>query len=358
MRDRSSSGAARIWWLVTLALVLLLVTVVFHRSLVTHAKVLLLLSQELPQVPIRPLGLITAEPIHEQLRLDARHGPVVADLFQPSPRFAPAEPTTRPGLILAMGVRTTDHDRPLLLGFARTMARLGFVVLWPRLELLDRGAASAEEPETFVTGVDYLEGRGLVAAERISLLGISIGASTALVAAADPLVTDRVRAVIFFGGYCDLFDYLLSLATRTVVVDGQTTEWQPADDAVGHARLVLEAKDVPAVLQIFEATSREAAEWTLQSAPASELAELRRLNPSEHLGDVAATVFILHDRGDPFVPYVESARLRQQLPPAQVRAFLMTGLFEHAQFKSGLSWQALQDVVELYGFLYAVLSDL
>jgi fermentation-respiration switch protein FrsA (DUF1100 family) len=341
-----------------LAALLVLLAIVFERPLVTHAKVLLLLSQELPQIPVKPLGLVTPQPIHEQLGLDSRHGPVVADLFRPAPRFGLPDPDTRPALILAMGVKVSDRDRPVLLNFARSMARLGFIVLWPRLEPLDQGASSAEEPDTFVAGFRYLQEVGWVARERISLLGFSIGASTAAVAAADPSLADQVRALIFFGGYYDLSAYLLSLATGTIVLDDRTIAWQPADDAVGHARLVLEAKGGDHVLGVFDAASRDAAESVLRSAPAPELDELRRLSPFEHVASLAAPLFILHDRGDPFVPYVESIKLRQALPPGQVRAFLLTGLFEHAQFKGGLSWQALRDVVELYGFLYAVLNDL
>jgi hypothetical protein len=161
--------------LLTLALLLALLAIIVQRPLANHAKVLLLLSQELPQIPVKPLNLITDEPVHEQLQLDSSHGPIVVDLFLPSPRFGPAEPRSRPGLILAMGVKLADRDRPVLLGFARTMARLGFVVLWPRLQLLDEGVSAAEEPETFVAGVRYLERRALVVSERISLLGSRSG---------------------------------------------------------------------------------------------------------------------------------------------------------------------------------------
>jgi hypothetical protein len=358
MRGRSPSAPARSRALLTLALLLALLAIVFQRPLATHAKVLLLLSQELPQVPVKPLHLLTAEPVHEQLRLESRHGPIVAELFIPTPRFGPAAPRARPGLILAMGVKTSERDRPVLLGFARTMARLGFVVLWPRLQALDEGVSTAEEPETFVAGIRYLESRGLVASGRTSLLGFSIGASTALVAAADPAVADRVRTVIFFGGYYDILAYLLSLATGTVMLDGQPSTWRPHEDAVGQARLVLEAKGAEHVLRIFDAATRQEAESLLRSAPAAELADLRRLSPSEHLDAVAARLFILHDRGDPFVPYVESLKLRRALPDARVQAFLLTDLFEHAQFKGGLSWGALRGVLDLYGFVYATLNDL
>ena len=346
--------------LVALAsLTLILVVVVWYTPLTTHAKVLLLLSQELPQSPVKPLGLLTPEPIHAQRQLQSPHGPVVADLFLPAARFGRPQPRRRPAVILALGVKLAEErDRPILLGFARTLARLGFVVLWPRLEALDAGAALPEEPDTFVAGIRFLEGLDLVDGERISLLGFSVGASTALVAASDPQVAARVHGVIFFGGYYDLFAYLLSVATSSTVLDGQISTWQPHEQVVNRTREMLQAKGADGVLRIFDATGRDEAESRLESAPAAELAALRRLDPAAHVAGVRARLFILHDRGDVFVPYVESIKLRRALPQGSEKAFLLTGLFEHAQPKGGVSWQVVQDVARLYGFVYAALAFL
>ena len=98
-------------------------------------KTLLLLSEAFPQAPIRPLGLLTRRPEHAALQLDFPHGRVNADLFLPSGGRAQAAP----GLVLAMGVKTSAKDRPVILKFAESLARLGFAVLWPRLALLDEG---------------------------------------------------------------------------------------------------------------------------------------------------------------------------------------------------------------------------
>ena len=349
---------ARVRLLVAYALLLALILLALRQPLASHAKALLLLSQELPGLPFKPLHLVTAEPDHQQLRFDAPHGPVVADLFVPSANLWQPASGSRPGLILAMGVRTSDRDRTVLLNFARTLSRLGFVVLWPRLQALDQGVSSAEDPKTFVLGVRYLEQLSLVARERISLLGFSVGASTALVAAADPGLTDRVRAVIFFGGYYDLSAYLVNLATGTFVLDGQVVPWQPHEEAIGHARLVLESMGAEETIRVLDASSRDEASAVLSAAPASERAELRGLDPAAHLHQLLAPIFILHARNDPFVPYVESIKLRDALPASQVEAFLLTDLFEHAQFERGLSWQTLRELRELYGFVYAVLDQL
>jgi len=69
-------------------------------------------------------------------------------------------------------------------------------------------------------------------------------------------------------------------------------------------------------------------------------------------------MFVLHDRGDRFVPYVESLGLRDALPPEQVEGFLLSDAFQHAQFKSGLSGEALSDLGALYGFVTNALGYL
>jgi hypothetical protein len=332
-------------------LVVLLLVVVFPRPLVAHLKAILLLAQELPQSPVKPLSVLTTPPVHVQRRMQSTYGPVVADVFLPTLRFGTAGPGSRPAIVLAMGVKTSDHDRPILLHLADTLARLGFVVLWPRSEALDRGEALPEEPATFVAGVRLLGDVELVDPERISLLGFSVGASSALIAASDPAVADAVHAVISFGGYHEVLGYVVSLASRTMVVDDQTVPWQPEVDAIGHMRLILEAKEATGVLRVFDAATRDEAEQLMRLAPTGELAELRRFSPAERLDNVRARVFVLHDRGDRFVPYIESVSLHDALPTGRADAFLLTSIFEHAQFKEGVSWGLVADLASLYAFV-------
>lgn len=357
MRSRLKRSRRRVALAFLFAL-LVTTSLVWLGPLTTHARVVLLLSQELPFIPVKPLHLVTTEPIHEQLRLDLPHGPIVADLLIPTQRFGGAAPHTRPAVILAMGIKTSERDRPILLNFARTLARLGFVVLWPRREALDTGVSLPEEPDTFILGVRYLRGLEPVDPERISVLGFSIGASVALVAASEPQIAEGVRAVIFFGGYYDIFSYLASIGTRSIVAEGRVVPWEPHEDVAGHFRGILENKGAAGLLGILEAATRDEAERLLSAAPPAEVAELRRYSPAEHLGTVAARLFILHDRGDRFVPYVESVRLERAAPEELVRAFLLTNLFEHAQPKAGISRQALHDLISLYHFVYAVLGYL
>src|SRR5262249_30939087 len=159
-------------------------------------------------IPIKPLGLLTDIPVHSQFTMHTAAGAVVADLFRPVPRLGPVAPHSRPALILAMGVRAKPSDKAMLLNLAATISRLGYVVLSPRRAAVDHGSDRPESPDPFVQSIRYLRGLDSVAPHRISLLGFSVGSALAFVAASDPRVRRDVRAVIFFGGYYDLDDYL------------------------------------------------------------------------------------------------------------------------------------------------------
>jgi dipeptidyl aminopeptidase/acylaminoacyl peptidase len=338
--------------LLLILLIVAAVMVMFRESLSTHARVWLLLSQELPQSPLKPLHAFTRQPARQTIRYDSRGGPIVADLFTPG-RESQAGPQRRyPALILALGVTLREADRPTLLQFADSLTRIGFVVLWPRGAPLDAGAWLPEEPETFVASVRYLEALDAVDPGRISMFGFSIGASIALVAASEPQIAEHVHAVVSFGGYYDMLAYLESLATRSVSFDGQSTPWEPSEDALTQARAVLEASQMRSMLDAVQAPAPEAARARLRSVASTELQDLRRLSPADHLATLGAKVYILHDQGDQYVPFVESIKLRRALPDHRVGSFALTQLFQHAQVRPGMSWQTLQDVVKLYGFAY------
>jgi dienelactone hydrolase len=345
------------WLALGLLLALVAATRIWRAPLEAHVRTILLLTQELPQSPVRPLEALTAPPAETRVRLDSPAGPVVADLLRPVRRLEVGEEPRRAAVVLTLGVALAESDRPVLLHFARTLARLGYVVLWPRSEALDAGAIGLESPETFVAAVEYVKGLEGVDGERVSLLGFSVGASIGLVAAADPAVAEDVRAVISFGGYYELPEYLIGVASHsTTLDDGRVVPWEPNEETVRRVREVPAALGASGVLHALDATTREEATARLRAAPAEELAALARYDPAAHRQGLAARVFILHDRGDFFVPFAESLRLSRALPPQQVAAFLLTDLFQHAQPRAGLSWGVARDVVALYGFVRAALE--
>jgi hypothetical protein len=332
--------------------------ILLQRPITTHLKTMLILSNEFPQVPVKPLRWISAPPIHEKLELESNGGRIVADLFLPGATLGTIRERSRPALILAMGIKTKEEDKPVLLRFAETMSRLGFAVLWPRREELERGVSLPEAPDTFVAGFRHLEGVDIIDRDRISMIGFSVGASIALVAAQDPAIADKLHALVFFGGYYDLADYFVSLATRTAALDGEVMPWDASDAAINHTIEILQEKDADTLLTVFNAPTREEAERRLRSVPIEERHGLSGMDPSGNMPRFQARIFILHDKADRYVPYVQSIKLRDAVPPDVEAAFLLIELFEHVQPGGGMSWETARNAAMLYGFVVEAIGYL
>ena len=309
----------------------------------TAGKAALLVSEQLPHIPVKPLRWISPQPLVERLELGTGQG-IIADLVVPARRGP------HPAIILVMGVRTLDEDRPLLLGLADTLARLGYLTIWPRSRAIEAREIWLEEPEVFVETVRYLLQRPDIQHERISMVGFSIGASIALVAAADPRIASNVRGLVFFGGYYSLLNYLTALATREAVVDTRRVPWIAHEWAVELAEHALQQQGLSL------ADFRQDAD-PVQLPPA--VAErLRRASPDAHLHNLHTKVFILHDTSDAAVPWVESQKLKQALEPHLVGAYHIASLFEHVQPRRQMAPTIIIEVLVLSAFLYQVLAYL
>ena len=321
--------------------------IIFLQPIAANFKAVLLISQEFPQIPAKPLHSITKSPTRLKIELNSENGKIVADLFVPNSGSKP-----KPALILAMGVKTQEKDKPIVLGFADTLSRLGYVVFWPRLEILDQGTPLPEEPQKFIESFNYLEKHPAVDPERISMIGFSVGSSIALVASANPQIRSKVRSLVFYGGYYDIFDYLTSLATNSMVIKEKSIPWEPSEGATSHAKDILVAKNATSLLRIFEDTQN--VQTILKSAPQEELNQLQKLNPADQIKNFRTQTFILHDKSDTYVPYVESTKLNNNLKTS--KTFLLVNLFEHVQPKKTFDPSMLPEFFKLYRFITKALD--
>lgn len=309
--------------------------VIFFKPMIASFKVVLFISEQFPQIPVKPLSVLTSPPLHSKVQFDSPNGNVVADLIVPTEQLGTTSKKQKPALILAMGVKTQEKDKVILLNFAKTLARLGYTVFWPRLEILDKGVSSFEEPETFIKSFEYLSELDVVDKKRISLVGFSVGSSIALVAAEDERINNKLHSLVFFGGYYNLADYLNALANKT-------DAWQPAEGAVNH------------VLEIAKEKKWGESLNDLLEAQSSQSEVFRKLSPSQNLKNFKARIFIIHDKSDSYVPYAESIKLNSSLPSEVEKTFVLLNLFEHVQPKKELSWQIIFELLKLYGFLNKV----
>lgn len=336
--------------LVILGVVVVVILLSFY-PLKTHLKAFFLISQEFPEFPIKPLGLISREPEHSRVELESQNGKIIADFFVPSsPHKNP-----RPAVVLALGVYAVEENRKAILNFAQTFSRLGYIVFWPRLENLENGIVAHEEPETFIQSLLYLESLDSVDKEKISFLGFSVGSSLALIAAQDPRISENLHSLVFFGGYYDVFDYLTSVATETAVIDNKEVAWKPSDWVKQHVQDILDSKNAQGLAQLLEVSSREAVISELKEIPEVELDGLKKLDPAKNIERVEARVFIIHDRADFYVHYSESVKLARALGKESSPDFLLVNLFEHVR-PENFSSQDLNELLKLYSFLHRVLA--
>ena len=235
---------------------------------------------------------------------------------------------------------------------------------------------------TVRAAVRALDGRPEVASGRYGLVGFSFGAPQAVTASCQGELSERIGAVVSFGGYCDIERTLRCQLTGVHEWEGVTHRldpdpygrWVLASNYLTHVPGCEDAADVASALRTLALASTEqrVPAWDpghdalknelrerlpccwrplfdLFAPPsASPLREsdegkamavglahaCRRveplLDPSAGLGRARVPVHLFHGRGDRLVPYTESLRLRERLPRDLAAEVTVTGLFAHS----------------------------
>ena len=339
-----------------LALTLLVLTLLLFG--LTHpgrvaVKTLLLLPDMFPTSPLRPLTWLTGPPRFEEVAFDYPAGHIDADVY------LPAEGDQHGALILLLGAVGFPRRDPSLVRFADGLSRAGAVVLIPESSNLAQGVITAGDVEGLLQVVGHLRTRPDVDPTRIGFLGFSVGGSVALLTATDERGRQQVAFVNAFGSYYDATELLSDVASHTILVDGQTQPWEPADltiwvfskqviaalpdehdrDVLSRAFLDKQAEalaeldtlssDGRLVLELLEGVSRERAEAILAVLPPSVGAKLASISPSQRLDLLQAHLYVMHDRADSYIPYTESRHLAAAAPPGTLQAYEEFDLFAH-----------------------------
>ena len=316
-----------------------------------------------PPSPFRPVQLISDAPSRERIIIgyESRNGPrsIEADLY------VPAHGSDLPGVVFSMGAPPLDLDEARLVRIAEDSARKGVVMLVPFSDRLDDERIEPEEIDALVAEFQYIQELPEVDPARVGFFGASVGGSRALVAAADKRIADDVDHVVSFGGYYDALTAFGAIATDRIEYDDVDESWGPKWHAKEVMALQLinrveDARDRELLTRLFidgEAESVEqlaslgpvgrssyeflantdpaAVEDLIARLPKDAVRELRYLSPSTSIDRVKAELFIIHDRADPYIPYTESRRMRDELAGRETpRAhFDEVRLFEHVEPK-------------------------
>jgi len=330
--------------------------------------------------PVRSAaGVLTREPCLE----DSQVGGV------PCMVARPAAGARWPAIVFANGVTARGRDHPVVIRLAYALARTGHLVLVPD----PPGLSVGEIGDDTVAGVTSVAleaaGRDDARHGRVALLGVSVGASLALLAATDERLADRVSVVAGIAPYTDL-SRVVKLATTGHYPgkDGDVAYPTPPflllvvarsllpglPSAADRARLRgilapvgIEDPDPLAGLRAMPPDALEPAGRSLvdlllytdrgrvsalyDALPAPVKEGIRRLSPIERAGRLQAPVEIATAPTDKYFPLAEMEQLAHSAAGVRIT---VTGTLAHAI--PDLSLATLAELLRLDGFGVRVLE--
>jgi pimeloyl-ACP methyl ester carboxylesterase len=302
-------------------------------ALLAGAFVVEFLTQGRPAV----LSALTDPPIHRP----GAFGEAGADLYVHA-GFDAGRP-----LVLAHGFAPKGKDDPRVRDAAALLARAGFDVAVPTIPGLTRGRLGPEDVEPVIDALAARRGRTV-------LVGVSVGAGPALLAAADPRVRDRVSVVLSLGGYASALEVVRFWLTGTYAYEGIRGRVDHDPELVRTFLRANADRLDPTSRAALEADPREAAGRLLE-APSPDLQRyLDTLSPIRVAPSIEARLILVHGRADRAVPYTESLRLAAARPARTT--LVLVGLVAHVEGAHGRGLAEVADLFALWRVIYAVLG--
>lgn len=298
------------------------------------AKAALFIPQIIPDLGVSPLSYFSRDPIRVSIQFPTRNGGyATGDLY------LPAGDQKHPAVVFFMGVVPPDRDESRVVALGEGLARTGMIVMIPWLRTQDEQRIVTSDISDLVDSFVYLESHPRTKKSRIGMGGICTGAAMAVVAAQDPLISQRVSFINSFAGYFDAFNLIASVVSRTAFYEDTTRFWQPnhftreitvshlIDGSYPKDRLILNevtaqghwtAKNYDSlsdsgrvVLSLISGPSLNDAMSSLSHLNSNTINFLEQISPSTNISNLRADVFLMHDRQDKMVPSEESRRFSQ-----------------------------------------------
>ena len=311
-------------------------------------------AQVLPS-PVRIQGSLSAAPARLVTTYAAPDGnSVAADIYViPDGR-------RRAGVVVFLGANAAGADDPDVINLGQALARAGFAVMYHWSAALGtHGNIDPTEIDGLVAAYQHLQGQDFVDAERVGLAGFSVGASLALVAAADERIAHQVAFVNAFGGYNDAGDLLVQIAAGRTL-DGEPWTVDPLTRRVFENEVAESGTDVDAIRR--GDVSLDAAQRWYAATPPAFRQQVRAVSPAAHLDGLHSetAILLMHDRGDLLIPVGESRRLNaglRQFADGPTVKYTETDIFRHVRPDADTELlPLLKGAAQLFGHTYGIIA--
>lgn len=321
---------------------------------------------------------LTIRPIRSFHLLGTAAHPIPADLYRP------ARLLRVPGLVLVHGLSPQGKNNPSLQRAARLFSRAGMMVMVPTVDGLTTLRLRPEDARAVVLSLEQLKASQGVDGRRLRLLGVSVGAGPALLAAADPGVANSVEIVVSLGGYASTRELLRYFLTGAYRYGGEGGQRLPQPEAARHFLLqnldLLKSREDrrrlselfgkpergsptglgpegQAVYRLIENRDPAMVDPLINALPQDLKKLLDELSPTTHLTKLRARLVLLHSINDPAIPFTESLRLADAARGVlQVKLTLLHLLGHVEPGEEAVSQgKALGELAKIWSVLYQLL---
>jgi pimeloyl-ACP methyl ester carboxylesterase len=319
-------------------------------------------------------------PIREETgTLDTVQGPLKFRMYIP---VDVAEP---PGILLLHGIHRLGIEEPRLVNFGRTLAAAGIEVMTPELSDLADYHVSPRTVDTIGLSAQALAQK--MKQPRVGVLGVSFAGGLALLAADRPEYAKNIGMVLAVGAHDDMTRVAHFFAANMIErPDGSSVAFRAHEYGVlvlaySHLEDFFSPRDVPLAREALHAELWEQPDAQQKAALMSPTGqktfdtllhhrellqqsffreidrhrdEMQAVSPRNHISDLKTRVFLLHGTTDSVIPASETLWLAKEVPPAQLRAVLVSPAMNmiHVDGQSGVP---IMDEWALVDFMAQVL---
>jgi hypothetical protein len=305
------------------------------RPIRSVAKAAVFFLKVFPMLPSRPVDWVTKPPLIEKVSYPTGFGHAEGEIYRPS------APGPHPGIVVCLGVVPFGVDHPQVPILGKALARAGFAALLYWSPAMRDFRLDVEDVENIALAYQWLIEQPYVDPTRSGLLGTCVGGSFALMAAASPLIRERVAFLAAYAPYCSMWTFARDIASATRPCEDGREPWRVDPltrkvfvhslsalleggeaerlrsafvDERGHLDRCGLSAEGHAVNTLLTALDEDAAERALHRLPPIMQERLAALSPINYLKDIQSPLIILlHDRGDEVIPLGESRQLRSAL---------------------------------------------